>query len=271
MKKRLIRALNSIPKEKLIGALSTIPLIAASTMSGSCAASCPYGLVNDPYPGQCPRYSDLNRDGICDFSQATATVATTDSGTSSDTSTPSSSTDDTPTITTSTSDQSHGNGAVSDPGTPQVDNNASTITDQGSGLDIGNFPGDGHGYYVLPVSILLISGYLFTHYLFSKGILKREKHRRIWNLLVTAGYLGTGVTGVILVLIINLGIRTALNPSITFWHAELAILMTIGTLIHVHLYRKPFKNMFKVLFGFNSFRTYQIQSFIDNLILLVKK
>ena len=43
---------------------------------GSCAASCPYGLVNDPYPGQCPRYTDLNGDGFCDFSQTSTSMAT---------------------------------------------------------------------------------------------------------------------------------------------------------------------------------------------------
>jgi hypothetical protein len=31
---------------------------------------CPLGLVNDPYPGACPRYVDTNNDGICDHSQS---------------------------------------------------------------------------------------------------------------------------------------------------------------------------------------------------------
>jgi hypothetical protein len=30
---------------------------------------CPFGLVNDPYPGKCPRYVDTDGDGICDRSQ----------------------------------------------------------------------------------------------------------------------------------------------------------------------------------------------------------
>lgn len=30
---------------------------------------CPYDMVNDPYPGQCGRYTDKNDDSICDFSQ----------------------------------------------------------------------------------------------------------------------------------------------------------------------------------------------------------
>ncbi|GEM_PF-6816646 len=31
---------------------------------------CPFGLVNDTFPGQCGRYVDTNNDGICDHSQA---------------------------------------------------------------------------------------------------------------------------------------------------------------------------------------------------------
>jgi hypothetical protein len=31
--------------------------------------ACPYGLVNDPYPGECRQYTDKNGDGICDLSQ----------------------------------------------------------------------------------------------------------------------------------------------------------------------------------------------------------
>lgn len=30
---------------------------------------CPFGLVDDPYPGDCPRYVDTNGDGLCDHSQ----------------------------------------------------------------------------------------------------------------------------------------------------------------------------------------------------------
>ena len=75
--------------------------------------------------------------------------------------------------------------------------NASALPDSGSGLDSSRF-GDGGGYHVLPISILLIGGYLFTHILFSRGILSQQKHRRLWNLLVTGGYIGTGITGILL-------------------------------------------------------------------------
>lgn len=30
---------------------------------------CPYGRINDPYPGQCELYVDTNSDRLCDYSQ----------------------------------------------------------------------------------------------------------------------------------------------------------------------------------------------------------
>jgi hypothetical protein len=226
-KKRLMGALASIPKKRLMGALASIPVIAAMATSGSCAVSCPYGNVNDPFPGLCPRYTDLNGDGICDLSQATIAATTPSTSNSDQTS-------------TTTSNLDHSDGA----------NASATTTDPGS--DLGNAQFTGTEYHVLPISIMLIGAYLFTYYLFSKGVLNRQRHRRIWNLLVTAGYAGTGVTGVLMILGLNLGVRIVLNPTVTFLHAELAVLLVIGTIIHVHLYWKSLKKTLKVLFSFKS-------------------
>jgi hypothetical protein len=38
----------------------------------SIVAACPYGKVNDPYPGDCHRYVDLNGNGLCDLSESAA-------------------------------------------------------------------------------------------------------------------------------------------------------------------------------------------------------
>jgi hypothetical protein len=57
--------------------------------------------------------------------------------------------------------------------------------------------------------------------------------------------------GFLLLILLKLGITLPINFGLMYWHTELAILMVIGTLIHIHIYKKPFKNMFKVLFGLN--------------------
>ncbi len=246
-KKTLINLKNSLDqkispnKQKILGALSVIPFIAASSMQGACAVSCPYGMVNDPYPGNCSRYTDLNGDGICDLSQA-VTTATTDQTTTS--------TSD-PDTSTQTTDSTSGHGSHSvNTDSSSVDQSNMTVVPDSSNFDNGSTQIDQNNYHVLPITLLIIGGYLFTYYLFKIGILKPQKHKRIWNLLLLGGYLGTGLTGVLLTSMINLGISTIYNPSITYWHAELSILMVVGTLVHIHIYKKPFKNMFKVLFGF---------------------
>ncbi|HMK53841.1 MAG TPA: hypothetical protein VK444_03585 [Methanobacteriaceae archaeon] len=239
-------------KEKIIGALASIPLIAAATMSDSCAGGCPYGRINDPFPGLCGRYIDTNGDGICDLSQVVASTTKTTSSTSS-------SPDQTSTHSTSSASSqsspdpnSTTSGTVVDPGNTNGSDNASVVPDTSSAGSSGASTGiDGSNYHVLPISILLLAAYLGTYFLFKKGILKPKTHKRLWNLLVTVGYAGVGITGVLLTFMINLGIK-AYSQGITFWHVELAILMVIGTLIHLHIYRKPFKRMFKVLFNWKS-------------------
>ncbi|QUH24245.1 hypothetical protein HYG87_00455 [Methanobacterium alkalithermotolerans] len=196
------------------GTLATAPIIAAATMEGSCAAGCPYGLDYDPYPGQCSRYIDLDGSGSCDLALSAAS-------------------------NTQNSSADSDNDTIN-----PVDDNGLEVSD--TGPDALEGANEGSNFHILPVTIIIIGSYLFTYYLFKKRILKPKQHKRIWNILVTIGYIGTGLTGVLLTLMIKLGISTAYNSGITYWHAELALLMVLGTFIHLHIYRKPLKKMFKV-------------------------
>jgi len=42
---------------------------AAEEIEKPVVTRCPKGMVNDPYPGSCGRYIDLNNNGICDNSE----------------------------------------------------------------------------------------------------------------------------------------------------------------------------------------------------------
>jgi hypothetical protein len=41
----------------------------APTVSRAPQVACPFGLLNDPYPGRCRRYADQNLNGFCDLSE----------------------------------------------------------------------------------------------------------------------------------------------------------------------------------------------------------
>ncbi len=218
---------NLSPRQaKILGTLATAPIIAATTMEGSCAAGCPYGLDYDPYPGQCSRYIDVDGSGSCDL--ALSAASTTPTSTDND---------------SSTSQDTSQNTQLDDDTIDPVDDNALDVSD--TGADTLDRATEGSNFHILPITIIVIGSYLFTYYLFKNGILKPKQHKRIWNILVTIGYIGTGLTGVLLTLMIKLGISTVYNPGITYWHAELALLMVLGTFIHLHIYRRPLKKMFK--------------------------
>jgi hypothetical protein len=40
-----------------------------SNVDNSESEECPFGKINDSYPGSCGRYVDLDNNGICDLSQ----------------------------------------------------------------------------------------------------------------------------------------------------------------------------------------------------------
>jgi hypothetical protein len=55
-----------------------IALLSLSLTGTVFAQDCPFGLTNDPYPGECGRYIDTDNDNICDHSQTSAEAAQTD-------------------------------------------------------------------------------------------------------------------------------------------------------------------------------------------------
>lgn len=58
-----VPAVTAVPAATLVPLPTTTPVQIVRTR-------CPYGLVDDPYPGRCRRYVDSNGNGYCDLSQS---------------------------------------------------------------------------------------------------------------------------------------------------------------------------------------------------------
>lgn len=175
---------------------------------------CPYGLVDDPFPGQCPRYVDSNQDGICDLSQPPPEGAVN--------------------TTNITENQTEGG---------RRRGNQENI----SSGEI-NEPEDvpGANFYLIPLAVLTSIAYLVTYFLYLNDRLKRRSYYRIWNYVLTGSFLISGITGIVLTVFINFGIHTPWNVSIDFWHAEFSIIVAVTSIFHVHLYWKQFKSIFRI-------------------------
>lgn len=174
---------------------------------------CPYGLLNDPYPGQCPRYLDTNQNNICDHSESPSSGSLNNSS-----------------ITTqanesSANDENNTNNSFSDI------QQARSVPSQ--------------SYNLIPIATTTLILYLITYLLYLEDRMKRSIYYAIWKYVLMASFIATGVTGLFLTLSINYGIQSSWNLTIDFWHAEFAIIMAVSTLLHIHLYWKQFKRVFK--------------------------
>lgn len=173
---------------------------------------CPYGLLNDPYPGQCPRYVDTNQNNICDHSESPSSGSLNNSST-----------------TTQTNESS-----VND------NNSNSSFSDI---QQVSSVPSQ--SYNLIPIATTTIILYLITYLLYLEDRLKRSIYYAIWKYVLMGSFIVAGATGLILAVSINYGIQSSWNLTIDFWHAEFAIIMAVSTLLHIHLYLKQVKRVFK--------------------------
>jgi hypothetical protein len=174
---------------------------------------CPYGLVDDPFPGQCPRYVDTNQDGICDHSQSAPDGA----------------------VNTTTTENLTGSGKRNG----SQENISSGVINEPEEVP-------GAKFFLLPLVILAFLSYLVTYFLYVNQKLKRRPFYRFWNYILTSSFIVSGITGIMMIVLISYGIQTPWNISIDFWHAEFSIIMAVTSIFHIHLYWKQFKGIFRL-------------------------
>jgi hypothetical protein len=155
---------------------------------------CPFGMVNDQYPGDCSRYIDTDNDSICDHSQPAPENRQAQI-------------------------QTEENSAVQ----PLTATPAQTEFQQtGAGVDY-NFP---------IISLVLIILYVASFGLVKAKKLSLITHRRIWNIGLGIAFILTAVLGLLLVLQVSYGIKISLPFQLLFWHVETGIVFALITVFH---------------------------------------
>lgn len=160
--------------------------------------NCPFGEVNESYPGTCGRYIDIDNDNICDLSQPSPNNREISN-----------------TVTNSSANQ----------------NNNQTI--KNSGIN----------YFFIPIAGILFLFYFLTLYLSKKKKIKLVKHRKLWNGTLLITFLISGISGLILAILITYGIKLSFYSEVLFWHVETGIAMAIISIFHIVWHWKYFKIM----------------------------
>ena len=270
--------------------------------------NCPYGLVNDPYPGECRRYADANGDGICDLSQSKPVASTTTTAAPPSTTT---TTEKSPATATSlaaattasgepptgdcplgpcagcgaclsigssvalastdaadTSESSaDGNldgagftsGAVALAATGGSTTTSTTIPPSGGsgdGFEATAIASDTGGtgadqssfsthYNVSPIAIWFFLIYAASFILYKTKKMKVSTHRKIWNVLLLATFLITGIFGLILTIQLDYTLPFTVPFDLLFWHVEAGVAMTLISLFHVGWHFNYYRNLLR--------------------------
>jgi hypothetical protein len=172
-------------------------LVAATAFSALATAweDCPYGLVNDPYPGHCRRYVDTDADGICDHSQP--------------------------------SPEERAAGTAPDEPSPPTDDDASV---EEPDQETGEEDALNQTYHVIPILVAVSALYALTYGLSKKGRMTLAAHRKIWNFALLGTFLVSGILGIALAVAINFGWTMPIESL--FVHVEFGIAMAGVSLFH---------------------------------------
>jgi hypothetical protein len=166
--------------------------------------NCPFGEVNEPYPGTCGRYIDTDNDNICDLSQPS------------------------PDNRNSPEDKQNND--------EQAEKNITAVKSKSTSPGIK--------YNFLPIAISLLIFYIITFSLSRKKKIKVSQHRKIWNVILLITFLISGIFGLILAILISYGIRLSFYSDLLFWHVEMGIMMAIISIFHITWHWKYYKRIF---------------------------
>jgi len=251
-------------------------LILLSTFVYAQWDDCPFGEVDEPYPGTCGRYIDTNSDGLCDHSQEepistenTAGEVTEIQVTEHDIITEqelkTKSVEEVAALyqissheyayalmeiypnanihCTTSFQYLHDNYGLE----PSVAKNMAAemspiIFEEEEPKDTAI---KSVRYPMVPILIVLFILYVGSYILSDKKILKLKFHVKLWNYLLLISFLVSGILGILLVLRLNYGWFRSTSFNMLYWHVEFGIAMSILTIFHIFWYIPYFRKIIR--------------------------
>src|SRR5665648_125005 len=195
-------------------------LVAFSSISIYAWDNCPYGLEDDPYPGECKRYIDTDGDGICDRSQPApedrnADIALSDNNINENIK-------DDISYFEEIKEKTGGGFFIAEAASTQNTVSDSSSTERKSLPD----------YNFLEIFFITLLIYFGGKFLTRKSEISVCQERKFWNILLLVSFIGSAGTGMILVFIRDYNWFRSINFNFLFWHVEFSIAMALLGIFH---------------------------------------
>ncbi len=100
-------------------------------------------------------------------------------------------------------------------------------------------------YNVSPIAIAFFLVYAVSFALYKTKKIKIHVHRKIWNVLLLATFLITGIFGLVLTIQLDYALPFTLPFNLLFWHVEAGVAMTLISLFHVGWHFNYYRNLLR--------------------------
>jgi hypothetical protein len=100
-------------------------------------------------------------------------------------------------------------------------------------------------YNVSPIAIGFLLVYAVSFVLYKTKKIKIYVHRKIWNVLLLATFLMTGIFGLILTIQLDYALPFTIPFDLLFWHVEAGVVMTLISLFHIGWHFNYYRNLLR--------------------------
>lgn len=100
-------------------------------------------------------------------------------------------------------------------------------------------------YNVSPIAIAFFLVYAVSFVLHKTKRIRLAMHRKVWNVLLAATFLVTGIFGLILTIKLDYELPFAVPFDLLFWHVEAGVTMTLISLFHLGWHFNYYRNVFR--------------------------
>lgn len=89
-----------------------------------------------------------------------------------------------------------------------------------------------NSYHTILIGLIMIGFYSLTWALAKFKRIKLQSHRKLWNVLLLASFLVSGILGVLLAIFLDLNISVAWYKGYLWLHVEFGIIMGVIAMFH---------------------------------------
>ncbi len=100
-------------------------------------------------------------------------------------------------------------------------------------------------YWLIPIALLSIAGYITTDRLSKFKKMKLATHKKIWNVILLFSFIFSGVSGILLIFMVNWGINLPIPINMLYWHVETGTVFFMASAFHTHWHWKYYESMLK--------------------------